>query len=127
MGKAGNWIIRTKNMEEDLADFPTDLLVGGHYLKLKKIVKSSKHSKKWDAHFVVDGEHEKIVSFGAEGYEDYTQHKDPKRKKLYLERHGRGREHWSKPDTPGSLARWVLWNKPIFRAAVNDFKRRFHL
>lgn len=109
-------------------DLPIDLLVGGsHHLKLTKIVKSHNPEKKWDAVFLVDGSHTKTVSFGARGYQDYTQHKDPERKHLYLERHGRGREQWSKPDTAGSLARWVLWNKPSFRSAVGDFKRRFNL
>ena len=111
---------------------PVDLLVGGkHHLRLTKIVKSHNPAKKWDAHFLVMGahgkSHEKIVSFGAKGYQDFTQHKDAHRKSLYLQRHGRGREHWSSPDTAGALARWVLWNKPGFRESVRDYKRRFHL
>lgn len=108
-----------------------DLLVGGRHLRLVKIVKSSKSGKKWDAHFLVFGaqeeKREKVVSFGATGYEDFTQHKDEHRKHAYLERHGRGHESWSSPDTAGALARWVLWNKPGFRESVRDFKRRFHL
>lgn len=98
-----------------------------HHLKLIKIVASHKPEKKYDAHFLVDGQHVKIVSFGAKGYEDYTQHKNEDRKQHYLERHGRGREHWSSPDTPGALSRWVLWNKTGFRESIADFKRRFHL
>jgi hypothetical protein len=104
-----------------------EVLHGGNHLKLVKITKSKHKEKKWDAYFSVDGEREKVVSFGATGYQDYTQHKNDFRKKLYLERHGRGREHWSKPDSPGALSRWVLWNKPGFRESVADFKRRFHL
>lgn len=69
----------------------------------------------------------KTVHFGAVGYEDYTTHKDPKRKERYLERHGRGREDWDDPTTPGALSRWVLWNKPTLRASIADFKRRFRL
>lgn len=114
--------------EVPLYDFPTDLLVGGkHHLKLVKIVRSAKKEKKWDAVFKINDGRTKTVSFGATGYQDYTQHKDPHRKSLYLQRHGRGHEEWSRPDTPGALARWVLWNKPQFRSAVQDFKRRFRL
>jgi hypothetical protein len=111
---------------------PIDLLVGGkHHLRLTKIVKSHKSDKKWDAHFLIMGangvSHEKVVSFGAKGYQDFTQHKDEDRKRHYLERHGRGHESWSSPATAGALARWVLWNKPGFRESVRDYKRRFHL
>lgn len=65
--------------------------------------------------------------FGATGYSDFTIHKDPERKRRYLERHGRGREDWDDPTTPGALSRWLLWNKPTFGASLRDFKRRFGL
>lgn len=69
----------------------------------------------------------KTVHFGASGYEDYPTHQDPERKKRYLERHGRGRENWSDPTTPGALSRWILWNKPTLEASIRDFTRRFGL
>jgi len=69
----------------------------------------------------------KTVHFGATGYEDYTTHKDEARKERYLERHGRGREDWDDPTTPGALSRWILWNKPTLKASIEDFKRRFRL
>lgn len=69
----------------------------------------------------------KTVHFGASGYSDYTTHKDPERKQRYLERHGRGREDWNDPTTPGALSRWLLWNKPTLEASLRDFKRRFGL
>jgi len=123
--------VRTKMETGDSAWEPVDLLIGGRHLRLLKIVKSSKPEKKWDAHFEVLGangsKHEKVVSFGAKGYQDFTQHHDEHRKHLYLQRHGRGRESWSSPDSAGALARWVLWNKPGFRESVRDFKRRFNL
>lgn len=67
----------------------------------------------------------KTVHFGATGYEDYTTHRDPERKRRYLERHGRGRERWNDPTTPGALSRWILWNKTTIAASVRDFRRRF--
>lgn len=69
----------------------------------------------------------KTVHFGATGYEDYTSHRDPRRKARYLERHGRGREDWDDPTTPGALSRWLLWNKPTLEASIEDFRRRFKL
>ena len=104
-----------------------EYLVGGERLRLVKIVKSHNKLKKYDAVFLTRDGREKVVSFGATGYSDFTQHHDEDRKARYLERHGRGHETWSRPDTPGALSRWVLWNKKGFRASVADFKRRFRL
>ena len=95
-------------------------------MRLKTLRRSHNKLKKWDAVFDKDGK-EKVVSFGARGYSDFTKHKDVTRRARYLKRHsGRG-ETWSKPDTPGSLSRWILWNKPSLRGSLSDFRRRFHL
>jgi hypothetical protein len=96
-------------------------------LKLKSIRKSHKSEKKWDATFVYPDGHQKVVPFGAAGMSDYTKNKDKTRKLRYLKRHSGMGEHWNKPDTPGALSKWVLWNKPSFKASVQDFKKRFHL
>lgn len=96
-------------------------------LKLKTIRRSHKKEKKWDAVFVKPNGSEKTVPFGARGMSDYTKHKDKTRKQRYLKRHSGMGEHWNKPDTPGALSKWVLWNKPSFRASVADFKKRFDL
>lgn len=95
-------------------------------LRLKTIRKSHKSDKKWDAVFEKNGK-EKVVPFGQKGYSDFTKHKDTKRRTRYLKRHSGMGEHWQKPDTPGALSKWVLWNKPTFRASVKDFKKRFDL
>lgn len=100
-------------------------LRGGEHLKLVKIVKSHDNKHKYEAHFQTDGR-EKVIKFGAVGYDDYTTHHDDERKRLYLQRH-HSRESWSKPDTPGSLSRWILWNKKSLKESEKDFKRRFHL
>jgi hypothetical protein len=76
--------------------------------------------------FEKDGK-QKIVPFGQKGYSDYTKHKNKTRKARYLKRHSGMGEHWNKPDTPGALAKWVLWNKPSLSASIADFKKRFHL
>jgi hypothetical protein len=68
------------------------------------------------------------VNFGAEGYSDYTKHKDPERMKRYVMRH-KSREDWKISGilTAGFWSRWVLWNKPGFRESVEDTKARFNL
>ena len=96
-------------------------------LRLKTIRKSHKKEKKWDAVFVKPNGSEKVVPFGQKGYSDYTKHKDKTRKQRYINRHSGMGENWRKPDTPGALSYWVLWNKPSFRASVADFKKRFDL
>ena len=91
-------------------------------LKLIKITKSPKKEKKLRAVFS-DGSH---TDFGARGMSDYTKHKDPSRKKLYMSRH-RKNEKWSSPKTAGALSRWILWNKPSLRDSIKDYKRKFKL
>lgn len=96
-------------------------------MKLKSIRPSHKKEKKWDATFTYPDGHEKVVPFGARGMSDFTKHRDTQRRARYLKRHSGMGEHWNKPDTPGALSRWVLWNKKTLRASVRDFKKRFKL
>lgn len=96
-------------------------------LRLKSIKPSHKSEKKWDATFVYPDGHQKVVPFGAKGMSDYTKHKDKTRRLRYLKRHSGMGESWQKPDTPGALAKWVLWNKPSLRASIADYKKRFKL
>mgnify|MGYP006430304169 CR=1 FL=1 len=70
----------------------------------------------------------KTVHFGARGYSDYTIHKDPERKKRYINRH-KSRENWTKSglNTAGFWSRWILWNLPGLRDSINDTKERFNI
>jgi hypothetical protein len=95
-------------------------------MRLKTLRRSHRREKKWDAVFDNNGK-EKVVSFGQKGYSDFTKHKDVTRRNRYLKRHSGMGEDWNKPDTPGALAKWILWNKPSFKASVSDFKKRFNL
>ena len=96
-------------------------------MKLIDIRKSVNPSKKYDAILLVDNK-EKIISFGAKGYEDYTIHKDILRKERYLARH-KPREDWTMSGvlTPGFWSRWILWNQPTIQGSVMDLKSRFGL
>ncbi len=91
-----------------------------------KLFESPFKTKKYRAVFYKDGKEWKHKDFGAKGMSDYTIHKDDKRKENYLKRH-RARENWRDPYSAGSLARYVLWNKPTLRGSWEDYKRRFNL
>lgn len=80
---------------------------------------------KWIGVFEDEHTHRRIP-FGAKGYEDYTQHKNPLRKEAYLRRH-RSREDWNDPMTAGALSRFLLWESTSLQDAVRKFKRRFSL
>jgi hypothetical protein len=96
-------------------------------MRLKTIKRSHRADKKWDAVFIKENGREIVTPFGQKGYSDYTKHKDKTRKNRYLKRHSGMGEHWNRPTTPGALSRWVLWNKPSFKASVNDYKKKFNL
>ena len=92
-----------------------------------RIQESTNPEKKLMAIFTKPNGKTKTTHFGARGMSDYTQHKDPKRQKNYLARHGKMGENWNNPTTAGALSRWILWGKPSLRESFNDFKKRFNL
>ena len=75
--------------------------------KTAKIYPSTKHAKKYQ---IYDTIHDKWVYFGQMGYEDFTKHKDLKRRKNYLTRSKSIRGNWKKnPYSPNNLSRKILW------------------
>lgn len=66
------------------------------------------------------------IKFGDYGMEDYTTHRDLKRKKLYESRHI-VREDWNNPGTAGFWSKWLLWNKPSIGASLKDTIQQFNL
>lgn len=86
------------------------------------LMKSPIKTKKWRVLFP-DGQ---SVDFGAQGYSDYTLHKDPRRKYLYIQRH-EARENWRDMYTPGFWARWLLWEKPSLAQAISFVERKFRV
>jgi hypothetical protein len=92
-----------------------------------KIEKDTETKKKYKATFYdKDDNKVKTTRFGADGYSDYTQHKDKNRKERYIERHKKN-ENWSDPTTAGALSRYILWNKPTITESKKDFKKKFNL
>ena len=117
---------------------------------LIKIKKSPKKDKKFRAIF----EDETHVDFGAQGYSDYTIHKNPMRMRLYVKRHGGKmkkslmneidpqkvqnkilhiknsyKEDWSKNGikTAGFWSRWYLWSYPSRDKARRFIEKKFQL
>ena len=107
-------------------------------MKLCSIKKSDHPQKKYVAEFCMckgktecEPKQRHHTYFGASGYKDFITYSKEnkevaeKHKEAYLKRHNT--ESWDKPTTAGSLSRWILWNKPSFKASVEDFKKRFKL
>lgn len=89
------------------------------------ITKSDVKGKKYSAIiYSPRGEKIKKYNFGASGYSDYTIHKDPQRKLRYIARHSK--EDHTKIN-PGSLSRFILWNKETLESSAKDFGRRFNI
>ena len=82
--------------------------------------KSKAKGKKFSV--FVDG---KIINFGAEGYSDYTIHKDDERKNRYIQRH-KTREDWNNRKSAGFWSRWILWNKKTLAASIKDTEAKFN-
>jgi hypothetical protein len=91
------------------------------------IIKSNKKFKKFDAVFEDDEGIYKIISFGDNRYQDFTQTGNPERRYLYLLRHHKN-ENWNTPFTASSLSRWILWgdSKNIYKN-ITSFKKMFNL
>lgn len=100
------------------------------------IVKSKNKDKKFTAQFKIKNQNEneneqtiqtikiKSVDFGGAGYDDYTIHKDEKRKESYLKRHKKN-EDWSDFKSAGALSRYILWNKKTFAESFDNYVKTF--
>ena len=102
-------------------------------MKLLSVKPSDRADKKYTATFCMcqgptkccDKERKK-VHFGAKNSSTYLDHNDDSKKSAYIARH-RVNENFNKPMTPGSLSRFILWNKTTLSASIADFKKRFNL
>lgn len=108
-------------------------------MKLEKIIPSKTDGYKYDAIFIDDDKaqptfgKEKIVHFGASGYNDFILFNKEEgkvfanhRKDLYIMRH-KMKEDWNDPTSRGALSRYILWNLPTLEASIADYKKRFNL
>jgi DNA modification methylase len=75
--------------------------------KRGRLYRSTNKNKKY---MIYDDIHNKFVSFGQMKYEDFTKHKNLKRRKNYLTRSAKIRGNWRKnPFSPNNLSRKILW------------------
>lgn len=85
------------------------------------LMKSNKLHKKYD---VINGIGN-VISFGNNRYEDYTTHKDNKRKELYINRHKK--EDWTNLNKAGTWSRYILWNRKTLKASIKDMEKVFKI
>ena len=89
---------------------------------LANLTKSSRKNKKFKVK-VFSPAHTKIIHFGAKGYEDYTVHKDEKRKELYYKRHKVNND----PFTAQFWANNLLWNKMTIEDSKKYIENKYHI
>jgi len=105
-------------------------------VKLMKVIPAKAKAKKWSAYFMMPDGKEKVVSFGASGYRDYTLISDKKSKfylpkkadrekvkAAYIKRHSK--EDQTNPMKPATLSRYILWSTPSLGGSIRNFKKRF--
>lgn len=86
------------------------------------LTKSDNHKKK----FMVYLPNNKKIHFGSRQHSDYTIHKDPIRRELYIGRHKKN-EDWNNLNTAGFWSKWILWNLPSLFDSIKDTERKFNI
>jgi hypothetical protein len=82
---------------------PSIVMVKGKQLGLEVFISKRKDKKYAIRHPITN----KLVNFGQMNYEDYTKHKDEKRRKNFLSRNSKWKD--AKPYTPAFLSYYLLW------------------
>jgi len=97
-------------------------------VKLLKVTKLPATSKqKYQAVFKTDSGRTKTTNFGAEGYSDYTIHKDKERRKRYRDRHAKDLKT-NDPTRAGYLSYHLLWgDSTSLTTNIRNYKKRFNL
>ena len=85
------------------------------------ITPSNNQNKKFMA--LIDDK--KTIHFGAKLYEDYTHHKDDKRKKAYLSRHKN--DKINNPNYAGFYSTNLLWNKPTLKESIQATNKLYNV
>jgi len=89
--------------------------------------KSEKPKKEYKVILFEGNDKKKTLHFGS-NMKSYPDHKDKKRKELYIARH-KPRENWNKSGikTAGFWSKHLLWNKPTIQQSVRDIERNFNI
>ena len=91
-----------------LTDFSTPSIVYGkanHYFGNDVEIKPS--TRKDKKYMLLNPQTDKWVHFGQMGYQDYTKHKDEKRRDAFRRRNHKWKD--TDPYTPSYLSYWLLW------------------
>lgn len=84
-----------------------------------------KNSSRKDKKYMLVNPQGKKIHFGAAKMSDYTIHKDDVRKDRYIARHQKN-ENWDEIN-PGSLSRYILWNKKTLNESIKDYEKLFNI
>ena len=94
-------------------------------MKLLSIKKSDAKGKKFTATFDINGK-EKVVQFGASGYQDFLLGATEEQRKSYRARHFSGKT--APADTPNALSYHILWGDSRSRATnITAFKKKYNV
>lgn len=80
--------------------------------------------KRYVVRMFKNNEYIRLINFGSSEHENYTMHRDDKRKELYINRHRK--EDWGKISA-GSLSRYLLWNKKTLNESIKDYENKFQV
>lgn len=83
--------------------------------------KSNRKNKR----FVLVNPQGKSIHFGSKNGSTYIDHKNQGKKINYIKRH-KPNEDWSKIN-PGSLSRFLLWEKTTLSKAVKNYEKLFNI
>ena len=96
-------------------------------VKLLKVVKSDKPTKKWTAIFKMDDGREKKTNFGQKGADDYTITKNKEQRERYRTRHKKDLKT-KDPTRAGHLSFYLLWgDSTSLKENIKAYKKRFNL
>jgi hypothetical protein len=89
-----------------------------------QILKSDREGKKFKAVFTKDDGKTKTVHFGSSMHQDFTQHKNLERRRLYRQRHEKDLK--GDPMRAGYLSYYILWGDSTnLQTNLKAFKNKF--
>ena len=89
------------------------------------IIKKSDKNDKQIMALIDNANTNKKIHFGAKLYEDYTLHKDDKRKKSYLSRHRY--DNYTNVNYPSFYATNLLWNKKTLKESITATNEKINV
>ena len=85
------------------------------------ISKSDNKNKKYKS--VIDGK--KTIHFGHSSYDDFTTHKNSKRRDNYIARTSKQDHSKQNVASPAWMSRFILWEKPTLKGAVESANKKY--